>query len=69
MRLLGDDRILRRELGLELCDPIVSPIALHDPLMIELPADGKPNRIYGAKWITYAATRPPARLPARGVNG
>src|SRR5882724_4536058 len=64
--LLGDDRILPRELRLELCDPIVSPIALHDPPMIELRADGKPNRIYGAKRITYAATRgPPARLPAR----
>jgi hypothetical protein len=29
--LLGDARILRPELGLKLGDPIVSPIALHDP--------------------------------------
>src|SRR5215207_2715998 len=29
--LLGDARILRCELCLELCDPLVSPVALHDP--------------------------------------
>ena len=67
--LLGDARILRRELCLELGDPIVSPIALHDPPMIELRPDGKPFRIYGAKWITYAAApAPPARLPAQGAE-
>jgi hypothetical protein len=47
--LLGDARILRRELRFEFGDPIVSPIALHDHPMIELRPDGKTLRIYGAK--------------------
>src|SRR5258706_14894409 len=29
--LLGDARIFLSELALELCDPLVSPITLHDP--------------------------------------
>jgi hypothetical protein len=47
--LLRDARVSSRELRFELCDPVVSPIALHDPPMIELRPDGKPLRIYGAK--------------------
>jgi hypothetical protein len=64
--LLGDDRILSRQLGLELCDSIVSPITLYAHHMIELRSDGKNFRIYRIKWITYAATRRrSARLQAR----
>src|SRR5690606_6759677 len=46
--LLGKNRVLRRQLGLELRDPIVSPVALH-----ECPSAGR----HGAARARFAPRR------------
>jgi hypothetical protein len=68
--LLGDPPVLRRELGLEPCDPIVSPFALHAVSHRRFSARSKASRNNGSRWITYAAARAGVTIvPHPGLNG
>jgi hypothetical protein len=69
--LLSDDRVFPRELGLELCDPIVSPVALHDPPMMRAAGRWKvPSNLWSE--MDHLRRLPAGHLPdsrRQGLNG
>src|SRR5450432_3757196 len=68
--LLGDGRILRREFCLKLCDPIVSPIALHDPPHDRVAAGWKAlSNLWSKVDHLRRYPRAPERPRREGLNG